>query len=55
MHKMEVLVLCFDLQNYERKEIWLTIFQVDKVTSPLPVVLQSHEKELMKSLTFSKY
>lgn len=55
LHGKEVSVLPFNPQKYEREEIWLTIFQVHEVTSPLRAVSQQHDDELVESLQYKKY
>lgn len=55
LHCKKVSVLPFDSQNHNRKEIWLTISQVDGVMIQLRAVSQKQEDELMELLNPRKH
>lgn len=55
LHARECSAFTLNLQNFSREEIWLTIFQVNEVKSPLRADSQKQEDELTESLQSSKY
>lgn len=55
MHGEEVLLSFLGPQKCNPKKVWLTLSQVDEVTSPLCAVSQKHEDERMESTEFISY
>lgn len=51
----KVAARSFDLQNYRREEVRVTIFQIDAVQNPLRAVSQKHDDDLLEPLRACKY